>query len=188
MSNTNAFKVVSAEWEEEEKRSQTYGEFLELFYTRMERLDDARNAIERQTAQNMEARMRLREEALKQAAQAQKNDELFRQILPDMSDPVIKLIDSAIDFLNQLYTVAEQRPAFHPEMQVNMSELVSTLSISPAIIRSAMIGVTWPLESKITQLADLSLKRDVDIDKPNNTKQVEDDSSEDHDENPNNPA
>jgi hypothetical protein len=107
---SNAFRVVDDRWIEEEKRSLTYREYLELFYTRLERLNDAKEAIEHQAAHNQEALMRLRREALEQAAQAGANDELIRMFLPDMSDPVTKLIDLAMELLNQLDTVARERP------------------------------------------------------------------------------
>lgn len=191
MKDNNArFAVVSGEWEEKQRRSLTYEEFLELFFTRLGRLDDAKTTIELQLTHNMEARMRLRREALEQAAKAQADDELFRSLLPDETDSVMKLLDIAIEFLNQLAKVAEERPLFPPDGQVSLNELVSALSISPALIRSALgVGVTWAVETKIVHLAEVSLQRDQDIEKPNNNKTMEDDRrSEDDDKNPDNPA
>jgi hypothetical protein len=185
---SSAFRVVDEKWIEEEKRTLTHDQLLDEFFTRLERLDNAREAIESQAAQNGDARLRLRTEMLERFAQIQEDNGLIRLLLPDTSDPVHKLIDSAIDFLTQLQTVAEERPTLSPEMQVSLNTLVSALSITPALVRSALIGITWPLDDKLNILADLSRLRDIDINKPNNIKQVEDDQNEDDNENPNSPA
>lgn len=170
-------EVVNDKWIEEEKRALSYSDILEQFFTRLERLNTADKTIEYQAAQNQERRMKLRRDTLEQIAQIQGNDEQIRTFLPDMDDPIIKLIDSAILFLHQLHAVARVRPAISPEMQVRMNQLSSALSIPPALIRSALIGIDWPIQDKITLLADLSLQRDFDICKPTS---MEEDCSEDH--------
>jgi hypothetical protein len=179
MSERNArLKVVDDAWIEEDKRALTHDQLLEEFFVRIGRLNAAREAIERQSAQNEEARLRLREDMLKRFAQIREDDGLIRLLLPDTSDPVQKLIDSAMDFFIQLQVVAEQSPAFRSEL----GGLATLLAINPVIVKSALAGVTFPLQDKINQLAAFATERDQSTKSHNS---VEDDRRED-DKNPNN--
>lgn len=167
------FQVVGEDWEEKQQRSSTFDTFLDQFFARLDRLQVARETIENQLARNTEARMRLREEGLQRAASAQANDGIIRLLIPDETDPMVKLIDAAMDFLYQLREVAEQRP-------IPQWDLVNMLTISPVVIRSALAGITWPLDDKLSQLITLAHTQD----KPNSTQ--EEDSSEKY--NPNSGA
>ena len=154
------FQVVGEDYEEEQQRSLTFDMFLEQFFARLDRLQVARETIENQLARNTEAHTRLREEGLQRAASAQANDGIIRLLIPDETDPLVKLIDAAMDFLYQLREVAEQHPAIQ-------GDLASMLAISPVVIRSALAGITWPLDEKIAQLTDLAQNQD----KPNNIQE-----------------
>lgn len=157
-SNDARLHVVSEGWEEEQQRAQTANDRSDQFLARLTRLETALDSIQGELAHNKEARMRLRIETLEQAAQFQDSNlaNIVRMLLPDTSDPLNNLLDAAIDFLNQLKKVAEQRAT----LQSGHDDLVALFTISPAVIRSALLGVTFPLEDKIAQLVNVSLDRD----------------------------
>lgn len=153
--SSNALRVVDVQWEEERARADSYGELLTRFFARLERFHTIEQSLTLQVEQQKDARMRFRKEMLSQAASLNVDDRLLRLLLPDETDPIEQLMDVATEFLQVLRKVAEARPNFSMEQD----QFIELFTISPALIRAAFSGVTWPIDERLTKICNFNLTK-----------------------------
>lgn len=121
-------------------------QFSDTVFAEADRLHDEKNALQERLATLKAREMALRESLL---SQARAGGEPSKYIALVFSDALGQVIDTELQLLDDLKTLASNPPALTREQK---ETLASALALNAVLFKAALHGTAFPIEDKEHQL------------------------------------